>query len=256
MQIAVTGAAGEIGSEIVNKLSGEGHNIIRITHPKHDISDSYSIDLRNGGDLLEALQGVETVIHLAADRSATASWDSVLDNNIVGTFKLYSAVEKSDVRRVIFASSNHVQHMRNIGDPNDPATMTEHPEICRPDSNMWPDSLYGVSKIFGEAVGSFYADRFGIEVINFRIGWFLTEEQLKTKQSKKEAIARYARAMWLSPRDCRQAMQLAVETDMSENPITVNLISNNSDRYLSIIETMHALGYDPLDNSGQICEAH
>lgn len=253
MRIAVTGAAGEIGTETVNALSNEGYEVVSITHPKHEISDSYPVELGDRAGLVDALSGVETVIHLAADRSANASWESVLHNNIIGTKNLYSAAHETGVRRVIFASSNHVQHMRNIGSADDPATMTPQPETCRPGDLTRPDSLYGVSKVFGEAIGSYYADRFGLEVLNFRIGWFLTKEDLEALQSKPESIARYARAMWLSPRDCRHAMQLAVGTELPSNPLTVNLLSHNFERYSSITETMRSIGYTPKDNSFDVC---
>jgi L-arabinose 1-dehydrogenase [NAD(P)+] len=91
-----------------------------------------------------------------------------------------------------------------------------------------------------------------MEVLNFRIGWFLSPDELRDMASRGEAVYRYARAMWLSPRDCRQAMRLAVEADLPENPVTLNLLSDNHERYLSITKTMRTLGYEPADNSSHV----
>jgi L-arabinose 1-dehydrogenase [NAD(P)+] len=132
--------------------------------------------------------------------------------------------------------------------------MTADPGTVRPDEPTRPDSYYAVSKVSGEALGSYYVDRHGLEVVNLRIGWLLAEDELRDLQDEDESVARYARAMWLSPRDCRDVMERSVTADLPENPLTVNAISRNQERYLSITETMRGLGYEPRDDSSEVIE--
>jgi len=251
MRTVITGAAGKVGTETVEALSDVGHDVVPVTHPDHGIEEGHSTDLAEPDGLVDVFDSAEVLIHLAADGSPTASWDSVNRNNIRATYNVYRAAREAGIQRVVFASSNHVQHMANIGTRNDPGTMVAHPEAFGTGDGVHPDSLYAVSKVFGEAVGSYVADRYGMEVLNFRIGWLLTSDELRDKESREDTVSRYARAMWLSPRDCRQAMRLAVETDLLESPLTLNLVSSNHERYLSITETMRTLGYEPADNSAR-----
>jgi len=101
-----------------------------------------------------------------------------------------------------------------------------------------PDSLYGVSKAFGELLGRYYSDRFGMSVICLRIGWFLPEPT--------DQIARW---MWLSPRDCAQIMIRALETDLLYGVFYA--ISGNSSRHWDITDAMERLGYRPQDDAEQ-----
>jgi len=89
-------------------------------------------------------------------------------------------------------------------------------------------------------------------VINLRIGYLQDADTLRDHQSDEPDRARQSRAMFLSPRDYRQAIQQAVGVRLSENPLTVNLVSRNDDRYHSITKTIRTLGYRPRDNSGEI----
>jgi L-arabinose 1-dehydrogenase [NAD(P)+] len=69
------------------------------------------------------------------------------------------------------------------------------------------------------------------------------------KQDEADPVSHYARAMWLSPRDCRNAMRCAVEADIPEKHITVNVCSRNTESYLSLVETRRLLNYTPKDDS-------
>jgi nucleoside-diphosphate-sugar epimerase len=101
-----------------------------------------------------------------------------------------------------------------------------------------PDSLYGVSKAFGENLGRHYSDRYGISVICLRIGWFLPQP--------RDEISRW---MWLSPRDCAQLVTLSLESTL---PFGVfYAISGNSGRHWDITDTIEKLGYRPQDDADE-----
>ncbi|MGA9399998.1 NAD-dependent epimerase/dehydratase family protein [Haladaptatus sp.] len=247
-RIAVTGAAGNVGRESLTAL--EDYDVTPITHSAHDDIDGVVCDVSEYDELSDALSGHDVVIHLAANPSPEADWRSTVDVNIEGTRNVFEAAREHGIRRVVFASSNHAVGMYNAADPTE--TETLELDTVRPvyhDDPPRPDSYYGVSKVTGEALGSYYADRYGIEVINLRIGWLLSEDDLRGTQDGSPEHARFARAMWLSPRDCRNVIRAAVEADLPEPTVTAHATSRNDDRFLSLIWTERALGYRPRDNA-------
>ena len=252
-RVAVTGAAGNVGRETVDALSSD-HDVTPITHREREGLDSVILDVRDPEALMEAFEGQDAVVHLAANPDPDAGWESVYEVNIGGTYNVYEAALAAGVDRVVFASTNHVHQMYNIADPARPETLAEDARAIRPSDPPRPDSYYGVSKVFGEALGNYYDDRYGIEVVNVRIGWLLTAEEVREKMAEEPAVTRYVRAMWLSPRDCRQGMRRTVEASLPRSPLSVNLLSANDDRYLSLTETMRTIGYRPRDNSGTVVD--
>jgi L-arabinose 1-dehydrogenase [NAD(P)+] len=248
MQIAITGADGTVGKQAVSALEGTDCSVTPLTHSKSEELDSEIVDVTNNEDLSKALSGHDTVVHLAANPSPEADWEDVREVNVEGTYNVFQSAIENDIDRVVFSSSNHVAHMKNAADPAEPESMVETPVVVGPDSPPRPDSFYGVSKVTGEALGSYYADRYGLEVVNLRIGWLMSSENLEDTQKEGDEHARFARAMWLSPHDCQDAIEAAVSAELPENPITANVISANDDRYLSLTQTLQ-IGYRPRDNA-------
>ena len=119
---------------------------------------------------------MEVVVHLGADPSPLASWESTLSNNIIGTRNVYESARQAGARRVILASTNHVIGYYPLkDDPYKAIYDGRLSEVRRPfrlldHHDMRPDSFYGVSKAFGEVLGSFYHDEYGLSVICLRIG--------------------------------------------------------------------------------------
>ena len=114
--------------------------------------------------LAEAFHGLEAIIHLGADPSPDAPWDSIRDNNINATYNVFEACVRAGVKRMIFASTNHTMHGH---------TLRSLPENLDPDKKVKlkltdpvnPDSLYAVSKLFGEQIGKLYSERHGLEFV-------------------------------------------------------------------------------------------
>jgi NAD+ dependent glucose-6-phosphate dehydrogenase len=138
------------------------------------------------------------------------------------------AARLEGVPRVVFASSNHAMGMYD----RDGEWPVYNHMLPR------PDSLYGVSKVFGETIGRFYHDEYGLEFIALRIGWS-TEE---IDELDKELL----HAMWLSPDDTAQVVQRAVEVDV---PFGIYYaVSDNPNRRWDLTNTMLELGYRPKDS--------
>jgi nucleoside-diphosphate-sugar epimerase len=150
----------------------------------------------------------------------------VLENNIIATYNVFEAARLTGVKRIVFASTNHVMGMYD----------RDHQWPIYADQPVRPDSLYGVSKAFGENLGRFWYDQYGISVICLRIGWMLPEP--------KDDISRW---MWLSPRDCAQVVSRALETDLGFGVFYA--VSANSRRHWDITDTIERLGYRPQDDA-------
>jgi L-arabinose 1-dehydrogenase [NAD(P)+] len=251
MRVAITGEAGSIGEQALAAFDGTDHEITPITHSETEGLNSEIVDVADSERVMEALSGQDAVVHLAANPSPEAEWEGVRNVNIDGAYNVYEAAVENGLDRVVFASTNHVSHMYNAAAPDEPESLVEDPDVIDPDDPPRPDSYYGVSKVAGEALGSYYADRHGLEVVNLRIGWLLDESELEETQNAAEEQVRYARAMWLSGRDCQSAIRGATLSSLRENPVTANVVSANDDRYLSLTGAIRGIGYRPRDNSAE-----
>src|SRR5262245_26399508 len=114
-------------------------------------------DLADGAAVHELLRDVDAVVHLGGV-SVEGPFEPILQANIVGMFHLYEAARRHGVKRIVYASSNHVTGFYRQDEVID-ATMP-----------MRPDGYYGLSKAFGENLARFYFDRYGIESVCLRIG--------------------------------------------------------------------------------------
>jgi nucleoside-diphosphate-sugar epimerase len=220
-RVLITGAGGTIGGVLRARL-GHRYDLLALTRAPApfathvgDVSDLASIE--------PAFRGVDAVVHLAGDASVDASWDSVLRSNIIGTYNVFEAARRAGVQRVVLASSNHVIGMYEV-DGAPWIYELDDPRTYGTEVSVRPDSLYGASKCFGEAVGRLYSDRYGLEVVCLRIGWVVASDdpadirpgQLFSPlpELNSEQVRKRARAVWLSHRDCAQLVSRALEAQV------------------------------------------
>lgn len=252
-QIAVTGATGNVGREVLAAFESTDHDLTPISRTAYDDIDSQLLNVTDRERFIDLMAGHDILIHLAANPSPSAEWDSVVGPNIEGTYNAYEAAIRNNLDRVVFASTNHAVNMHAVGEPDDPESTKDGPiEPLGAETPPLADSYYGVSKITGEALGNLYAHREGLEVVNLRIGWLQSTNQLIDNVDDPEVDTRFARAMFLSPRDCRQAIMAATTTELSANPITANVVSRNDERFLPLTEAHQQLGYQPRDNANEL----
>src|SRR5690349_19290939 len=154
-RVLMTGAAGGIGTRLRGLLKGT-YAELRLSDVKRppDLGPDepfVAADLARIEEVEAAVDGVDGIIHLGG-HSVEGSWETILQANIIGCYNLFEAVRRKGVERVVFASSNHAigfyRRYRRIDS----------------DNKVRPDSRYGVSKVFGEAIGSLYADKHGMRV--------------------------------------------------------------------------------------------
>jgi L-arabinose 1-dehydrogenase [NAD(P)+] len=253
-RIAITGAAGNVGRVLLQGF--DDHEVTPLTYDEEEDIDSTVCDVLDRKAFTEALAEQDVLIHLAGNASAYADWNEVREVNIDGVYTAYEAAVANGLDRVVYASSNHAVNMADVADPSEPETMRADAPTVSAETDARPDSYYGITKVAGEAIGNYYAARHGIEVVHARIGWLMTRDELEATQEDPDhpcpdAYARFARAMWLSHRDCRDLLERAATADLAESPVAAHGVSRNDERYLSLTETQRALGYRPRDNAGE-----
>jgi L-arabinose 1-dehydrogenase [NAD(P)+] len=251
-KIAITGASGTVGRQAIEAFSDE-HELALFSHSESEDLETTPIEISDREAVFDALAGQDIVIHLAANPDPRAEWDAVSGPNIKGVYNVYAAAIEHDLQRVVFASSNHAVNMANTVSPTRPESTVGTPAVVRPDDPPAPDTYYGVSKVFGEAMGYYYARRHGLDVVTLRIGWLLTREGLREAVDERDGAGeRYARAMWLSPEDCRRVVRAATTASLPDTPVVAHGISDNTDRFLSLSETVLALDYRPRDDAAVV----
>ena len=239
--VLLTGSEGHVGQSILTRLADEYEWRLLDREPptEEPPGEFFAADVTDEDAVREAVDGCGAIIHLAGDPRPSASWDSVLENNIDGTQTILEAAVDASVEKVAFASSNHA-----VG-----AYETEErtPEMYRPHDDFLldgtelprPGNLYGVSKASGEILGRYYYDEHDLSFVAVRIG-NLTAERPPVDYERGQA-------MWLSERDCAQLFQCCIEADYGYE--IVYGISDNDRKYYSIERARGVLGYEPQDNS-------
>jgi uronate dehydrogenase len=160
-RLLLTGAAGGLGKLLRQRLAPFAR-VLRVSDreplgapmPGEEV---VQCDLGDRDAVFEMLEGVDAVAHFGGI-SVETRFEPILQSNIVGVHNLYEAARRHGVRRVVFASSNHVTGFYKVTQRLDA------------DVPVRPDGLYGVSKCFGENLSRFYFDRYGIETVCLRIG--------------------------------------------------------------------------------------
>jgi uronate dehydrogenase len=160
-RILLTGAAGGLGQVLRERLKPFAHTL-RVSDreplgPARANEEVQPCDLADKAGVHRLVEGVDAIAHFGGI-SVEAAFEPILQSNIVGVFNLYEAARKHGVKRVAFASSNHV------------TGYYKQSQRIDPDAPVRPDGLYGVSKCFGENLSRFYFDRYGIETTCLRIG--------------------------------------------------------------------------------------
>jgi uronate dehydrogenase len=226
-RLLLTGAAGGLGRELRTRLKPFCQTL-RIS----DIADlgevqsgeeSVLCDLADKAAVDRLLQGVDAVVHMGG-LSTEHSFEQILEANIKGVFHLYEGARRHGVKRIVFASSNHVIGFHKQG------------EVIDADCARRPDSYYGLSKSFGEDVSRFYFDRYGIETACLRIG-----------SSFPEAKDRRMMVTWLSYRDLTELIRCCLFAPALGHTVVYGA-SDNRDKWWDNHLAAH-LGFKPLDSS-------
>lgn len=227
-RILLTGAAGGLGTALRGRLAANC-KVLRLSDRSPAPLDLaaheewHTVDLADRAGVLAMAADVDAIVHMGGV-SVERPFDEIVPANIVGVYNLYEAARKQGVRRVVFASSNHVTGFYKQGETIDAAAPPR------------PDGLYGISKAFGEDLSRFYFDRYGIETACVRIG-----------SSFAEPKDRRMLASWLSFDDLHRLISACLSTPVLGHSIVFGM-SNNAVTWWDNRLARH-VGYVPQDSS-------
>jgi uronate dehydrogenase len=246
--VLITGAAGNLGTKMRRHLEGRCTLRLLDVAPQGD-ADIVQCDLsRWDSRWVEQFHGVDAVVHLAADPTAHQTWPNLIGPNIDAVANVFEAAAQARVRRVVYASSNHV--MGGYQDDSEPVLTTELPP--RPGAHYVVDgqrrdsTAYGTAKLFGERLGKCVAESRGLLVIAVRIGWVRPGEN--RPQDIPVQRGAWFRLMWLSNRDYCQLMERCLTADVRGGFVVVNGMSANTGMRWDLEATRRFVGYEPQDD--------
>ena len=189
--VLITGAAGQVGLRLRKLLRGvyprTRWSDMRTPGDLAADEDFVAADLANYAQVEEIVTGIDGIVHLGG-YSVEGPWPTILNANIIGCYNLFEAAYRAGVQRVVFASSNHA-----VG-------FYPRAHTIPVDVTLRPDSRYGVSKAFGEALGALYADKHGLRVTCLRIG-NVADAPLDERRL----------SIWLKPEDLVQLIRIGLE---------------------------------------------
>jgi uronate dehydrogenase len=223
----ITGAAGLVGGVLREQLRSHYRLVLldrgMVPDPQ-PLEEVVRCDIRDSGALDMAMEGVDAVVHLAGEPTE-AAWEAIRDANIEGLYRVVEAARGAGVRRFLFASTNHV-----VG-------YYPRTEAVGADSPPRPDTRYGVSKVFGEALLRLYADKFSLTAVCIRIGTL--------RRPDAPGSVRHL-STWVSHRDLGELVRCSIEADVQYE--IVYGVSNNARRWWHD-RAAERLGYRAVDDA-------
>jgi uronate dehydrogenase len=232
-RLLLTGAAGGLGRVLRPRLKRlcdvlRSSDIAEL-EPAGPGEEVIQAALQDRAAVLALLQGVSAVVHLGGI-STEHAFEDILPANIVGTYHVYEAARLNGVRRIVFASSNHVTGFYTQG------------QTIQPAMPMRPDGYYGLSKAFGENLAQFYFDRHGIETVSLRIG-----------SSFPQPLDRRMLASWLSYDDLERLVVAALTAPVVGHSVIYGM-SDNAQSWWDNTSARH-IGYRPQDSADRYRQA-
>jgi len=244
-RVLITGARGLIG-QVLHKTLAEDYELAGVDTRRRGRDGLARADMTRLRHAERALEGADVVIDLASAHWQQP-WDVIRRNNIPAAWNTLEAAHRRGVRRVIYASSNHVTGLYERDDPYariiagdydglDPATV---PRISTAMA-VRPDSPYGVGKVLGEAAARYYAEEHGLSVLCLRIGTL--------NRADHPSAARHF-ATLLTHADMASLVRCCIEAPPDLAFGVFYGVSANQWRIWDINDARHAIGYEPRDDA-------
>lgn len=232
-KVLITGAAGRIGSFITAQWVDTYDLVLTdVKAPKETFGFPFTqVDLSDFAGVRPLLDGVDTVVHLGADPSMEASWESLLPNNLIATYNVFESAHQAKARRVIFASSVNAV----FGYPPDIQVKLDMP--------IRPINLYGATKVWGEGVASSYAASTDLSCISLRFG------AVSDRNSPDILPGHHYLDIIFTLEDLTDLVAKAIEAPDDLKLGVYHGISNNQWKRLDITESVRQLGYNPQHDS-------
>jgi nucleoside-diphosphate-sugar epimerase len=242
--VLVTGSAGRLGRAACAELLARGHAVRGFDLVRSpELSDFIPGNLLDAAAVARAMEGVTTLIHLAATPDDADFERELLPNNLLGVHRVLEAARAAGVRRLILASSGQVNDAQQL----------RGPWPVRAEDPVSPRYWYAATKLFLEAIGRSFAERHGMSVLLVRLGWCP-----RTRQQVHEIAAdERFQDVYLSPGDAGRFFACAVEAPASVRLAVVYATSRPPKlQRLDLEPARRLLGYEPRDTWPQGVEDH
>jgi uronate dehydrogenase len=234
--ILVTGSSGRIGRAVVAELKAIGRQVRgfdQVATP--GLADMVVGTLTSEPDVARAMQGVQAVVHLAATPDDADFLAEIVPNNIIGVYHVLEQAQAAGVKRLVLASSGQVTWYQRFRGPW-PIGVDVQPT---------PRYWYAAAKVFLEAAGRAFAEKFGMSVIAVRLGWCP-----RTKEQVEEITASdWAQDVYLSPGDAGRFFAAAA---LSPAAIAYEVVYAASRprrvQYMDLEPARRLLGWEPLES--------
>jgi nucleoside-diphosphate-sugar epimerase len=271
MNVLLTGVYGRCGTAIIDHLHDDACYDLtyfnRSDRPDDHPYGGYDTIVGNVSDraaLEDAMTGQDAVIHLAAYPYVEGDWSDVFEPNFLGQYNVLEAAREHEVESVVFGSTNHVMGMYE----------REHaPELYEPgydllldgDDPVRPDSLYGVSKSYGEDMGRYYVEEYeypqrfyAIRIASVRMPAYdhpygdaeaaVEDGDIERGSDEYQTQVARMKCTWQSRRDFAHQVACCLDDESVEFDV-FHGVSDNDRRWFSIERARKRLGYDPEDNA-------
>lgn len=233
--ILVTGSSGRIGKAVVSALVARGKRVRGFDRtPTPGLTNMTLGTLASEGDVVRAMVGVHTVIHLAATPDDAEFLTEIVPNNIIGVYHVLESAQKAGVCRLILASSGQVVWYQRLTGPFPIGA------DAQPSPRYW----YAAGKMFLEAAGRSFAEKFGMEVLAVRLGWCpRTPEQVEEIRADQ-----WAQDVYLSPKDAGRFFACAVDAILPTKFNVVYATSKPKNEIYDLEAMRQLVGYEPSES--------
>jgi len=244
-RVLFIGPTGRIGKNFVNDYWNHGYNIdyelvLGVRNLRKFKEKRFKVvhaDLSKPETLKKAMEGIDTVLNLAANADQNAEFKDLIEPNIIGIYNLFEAAVKSKIKRVITMSSIH-------------AVKGYHEEklIAEIDAPR-PDNFYGATKAFVEALSHVYYKKYGLSCLAIRVGAYVSDD-LRQKVCMERENYDYI----ISQRDLAQLFHKSI---LAPEKVKFGILSGTSENKkmrLDLKCTKKLVGYNPEDDAYELCE--
>jgi nucleoside-diphosphate-sugar epimerase len=260
-RILITGVYGLIGNVVYRELtrSPEAYDVYGLSRRQvssdripedqtEAIPDDhfYLVNLNDFDGLQQAVQGMDVVVHMAADPSGNRGFESILQSNLIGAYNVFEVCRLQGVKRIVYASSIQVSFGYWDTEPYKTLRDARFDDVEEPiprvtiDMPTRPLNLYASSKVWGEALAHTYAYRYGLSCLCLRIGWVVAEDRPPIPRAIPE---------WCSQRDIVQLVRRCVDAPDTLRFDIFYGLSHNRFGWVDIEHARQVLDYNPLDSA-------
>ena len=237
-RVLVTGSTGAIGLPVCERLLARGHHVRGFARrPTPDLEDYVIGDLNDREKVREAVQGMDTIIHLGAYPNPADFIDVLLQPNVVGLHYICEAAVEYGVKRLVLATTLQVVTGHKY---------SETGKMVRVEDGPAPVNHYALTKAWAEIAGDMYARVHGLSVISVRIGWL----PRNPVEADRLIASKIGKDVFFSHNDAATFHQLCVESPTPGPGESAILFATSrpTDRLLLDLEpAKRVIGYEPED---------